>query len=68
MNATISYSFELPEDEENYRMFLHAEDMHDAIENIRNYLRQVRKYSDKDPTFDEVDEKISDLLSDIPWV
>lgn len=66
MNATISYQFELPDDEESYRIFLHAEEMHEAINNIRGYLRSIRKYSDKDPTFDEIDEKICELLSAIP--
>ncbi len=66
MNATISYQFELPEDEESYRIFLHAEDMHEAINSIRGYLRSIRKYSDKDPTFDEIDEKICEFLSAIP--
>lgn len=66
MNATISYQFELPEDEEAYRIFLHAEEMHNAICNIRDYLRTIRKYSEKDPSFDEIDEKIIELLSDIP--
>ena len=67
MNATISYQFELPEDDESYRIFLHAEEMHDAISEIRNYLRSIRKYAEQDPTFDEIDKKICELLSGIPW-
>ena len=66
MNATISYQFELPEDDNAYRIFLHAEEMHDAICDVRNYLRSIRKYADKDPTFDEIDEKITEFFSGIP--
>ncbi len=68
MNAQITFAFDLPEDEADYKIHLMADEMYDAIQEVRAYLRSVRKYSEKEPGFEEIDEKIIEILSKIPWV
>jgi len=35
-----------------------------AIDDIKEYLRKIRKYSEKYPTFDEIDNKIIGIIND----
>lgn len=63
MNATIQYTFDLPEDEPYMRTILHAVEMETAIEELLGEFRKIRKYSEKEPTFDELDSLVVEKLS-----
>lgn len=65
MKVNLHFEFELPEEEEDFQFYTNAEKYRYAVEEIRDYLRSIRKYSEKDPTFDELDERICDILKEI---
>ena len=65
MQLELRALFEMPEDEEDFKIMSHAREMAYAIDEIREYLRRIRKYSEKDPSFDEIDASITAILSNL---
>lgn len=63
MQLELRALFEMPDDEEDFKIMSQAREMAYAIDEIREYLRRIRKYSEKDPSFDEIDESITAILS-----
>lgn len=64
--VSISHEFNLPEDEYELKILLNANQMHCVIDDIKHYLRTIRKYAEKDPSFEEIDNRIMQIISTLP--
>ncbi len=63
MQLEVKATFDMPEDEEDFRIFSQSREMACAIDEIREYFRRIRKYSETDPSFDQIDESVMAILS-----
>jgi hypothetical protein len=67
MKATLG--FNLPEDEEQFNIFIHAESFQRALHEIMEFLRKKTKYSnltEKERTiYNEIQDKLYDILKDL---
>lgn len=59
--------FQLPEDCEDFNMTLNASKYYCAIHDIKNYMRELTKYDERESVpKDEIVDKIHDLISNLP--
>lgn len=59
--------FQLPEEQEEYNLAINAIKYHCAIHDIRNYLRTLRKYDDRNKiNKEELIDAIHALLENLP--
>lgn len=65
MRVNLNFEFDLPEEAEELLFYTNADKYRYAVEEIRQYLRSIRKYAEKDPSFEEIDEKICDILKEV---
>lgn len=59
--------FNLPEEREDFELHMNASKYFCAIHDIKNYIRQLNKYDERDTIpKEELTEKLYALLDDLP--
>ena len=65
MKAILELEFDLPEDLEDYKMYMQVSDMHSALCKIRDVFRGRAKYQENNCEFhEETYEIICNILND----
>jgi hypothetical protein len=60
-------SFKIPEEEHEFKTACAASDLALAIWNIKSYMRNLRKYDERDMIpKEEIDDAIHTILSELP--
>jgi hypothetical protein len=59
------FEFTLPEEQETYNIYRQAMDMNIALSNIREWIRHLRKYEDRELIpVEELADKFFEILAD----
>ena len=64
MKITINFDTNDEIDKSDYEIFNQSRNMYLALDEFKNWLRSIEKYSDKIPTFDEVYDKFYEIVND----
>jgi len=63
MQAFLKFKF--PEDEELFKLCIHAKDFYFILNNLDEWLRKLQKYDEKETlTIEEIRNKIYELLNE----
>ncbi|MBP6151881.1 MAG: hypothetical protein KA413_00250 [Candidatus Methylopumilus sp.] len=65
MRVEINHVFDLPDEDIDYQIVSQAHKMYAAIDELYNYLRRIRNYSEKEPSFEEIDEAILKIFEHV---